>query len=388
MSSPPSDENGAHVRAINGLMARAALQLGESPEFDALQVMHRQVRSKYGMAVARASQSCRLQPICSVDEGKLFRLTLASANIEADLLAVTAGLLALIDQRARRDVPAGARASRDDSASRALVMLKRVVSTLHGNIQRTALGESRSARGAALADIDGDVCDDCGVALVVHAARSEKSCPRCARVYPIFGIVFDDAQLLQQEGQRGKSGCFSPSSHYDEWMRNILAQESDELLCKKGTEESPGDVIRLLGEQARLRNKLLPLLTIEGLRVLLKAIKRTDLNAHSSLIMRKLTGRGPPDISKERQVKAASMFTRVLSVRDALTRNTGNRHYYPYYTIKIFDLILPKGDPDRALFRYIHMQSVETLHKNDIEWSKICAELGWEYRATDPAMLL
>ena len=387
MSDALTNENGAHIRALASLVPRLNTYLGDDPAFQALIGRFKEVRKNYNIAFVKATQNCESRQICSDEATKVFRLIISSCNVEDELLVVTGTLLNLIDQQLETIGGAGSKGSKSDKG-RILMEHRRTLKQLHTLVQQAAFGESRGARNIASIDGGNDKCDDCGVLLSVNAERSEKSCPQCARVYPIFGVVFDEAQLHQQEGQRGKSGCFSPSAHYEEWMRNILALESEELLCKKGVDESPAELIRRLNAEAHKRNKIVSMLGVEDVRALLKSIGRTDLNAHTSLILKKLTGRGPPDISKERRLEAGTRFSRVLAVRESLTENTGNRRYYPYYTIKIFDLILPRGDPDRDVFRFIHLQSTDTLHKNDTEWRRICAELEWEYRPTDPATLL
>lgn len=372
MNDALSNENGAHIRALASMLPRLKPHFGHRADFARHLARFAAVREAYSLAIVKATGNCNDRRVCSTESTKVFRLTIAGCNIEDELLAITSGLVRVL-----------AGADRDG----ALRDHHRTIAQLHARVQLSAFGESRGAKDSAEVPVERDTCDDCGTELNITSERSERYCPQCARVYPVYGIVFDESQLHQQEGQRGKSGCFNPSQHFDEWIRNILALESEELLCPKGCDETPADIVDALRAEAARRHKIVQMLGVEDVRALLKAVRRTELNAHTSLILKKLTGVGPPDISKSRRLKVASMFSRALAVRETLTENTGNRRYYPYYTIKIFDLVLPRGDPDRRLFNYIHLQSPDTLHKNDEEWKRICAVLGWEYRPTDPSDL-
>lgn len=386
MGDALTNENGSHLRALASLLPRLqpffppASKLG--PAFGDIRERFSKVNASYALAFAGAAENCRTRQVGVADVEKVFLISVgtffSAARTEDDLLQLLTDLVKLLGARAKT-------ASMTPPDARQLRELDRAVQNLHGLVYQSAYGESRGARGAMHVDDDDDRCEDCGVELRVNGERSEKDCPQCARVFAVYGVVFDDAQLHQQEGQRGKSGCFSPSQHYEDWIRNILALESDEVLIRKGSDESPADVIDALRAAALRKNKMLSRLTIEDVRGLLKTVGRTDLNPHTSLILKKLTGVGPPDISKERRFEGGAMFARVLDARDG--GGGGNRRYYPYYMVKIFDLILPPGDPDRQIFKFIHLQSPITLRRNDKEWESICAETGWKYRPTDPATL-
>jgi hypothetical protein len=238
-----------------------------------------------------------------------------------------------------------------------------------------------------------NVCADCQAEMAVCAETSELACASCGTVRGLVGTVFDDAQFYNQEGQKAKSGSFNPNRHFRFWWDRILAREPETEL---GDKDDPDN---LCGERlfAQLRaiirrdRKLLLLLTVDDIRGMLKEVGRTDLNKNVPLILRRLTGVGPPSLSEAIGQRVEKLFSKAIEVGERV-RAAGrtNRNYYPYYIYKILDSVLPPdsgGDAEareaRRVLYYIYMQGQDTLDKNDREWKVICAELPeLEWRAT------
>lgn len=260
-----------------------------------------------------------------------------------------------------------------------------------------------------------EICPSCFVDGCVDVVRSELKCPLCGHVWELVGAIFDDAQFYSQECQKAKSGKFNPSRHYDAWIMRILALEPDSELCRTGSadeesadgegEESQsselsesersrciGELISNLRRIILRKNYLLHVhITPDSLREMLREIDRTCLNRNVPLIMKFLTGIGPPRPPDHVLLKLRKYFTRVLEIRDKLfprttkQPNRTNRNNYPYYIYKILDCILPDASPLRSILFYIYLQSRTTLKKNDFEWEKICDLLGPEisFKTTD-----
>lgn len=385
MCDPHTFERGALIQSLGALLARMRIKLDQPETHTALLKCAGDLeiaQRDHAMTVTRAAMSSRFHG--SADGASIaFQLQAHSDDLEESLLRV------IDDMRTALSPFADTMKSRRDPLAYVLRDFVKSMDRIQGSVERSLRGESRGARESMAGPREMEICEDCGADLALNSARSERYCPRCARVYPIFGVVFDEQQLFSQEGQRTKSGCFSPSTHHDEWMNNILALEPESLLVNiKICPDSPAEIVEKLRVEALRQNKIISMLDVESLRKLLKAIGRTDLNPHISLLMKKVTGTGPPEIPKGIRMRARAMFTRVLEARSQLVNNSANRRYYPYYTIKIFDLILAPGDPGRKMFKFIHMQSEDTLTKNDKEWKRICNILGWEYRATIKSRLL
>ena len=106
---------------------------------------------------------------------------------------------------------------------------------------------------------------------------------------------------------------------------------------------------------------------------MLKEIKQTSLNRNIPLILKKLTGIGPPSLSEQLLQKVEKIFDKIVEVEEKRDRpGRTNRNYYPYYIYKIFDSVLDKDDPSRGVLYYIYLQSEDTLEKDDLDWYEIC----------------
>ena len=246
---------------------------------------------------------------------------------------------------------------------------------------------SISAASAPAILVDCDRCQYCSSPYEVVSDRSELSCASCGASYQLYGAIFEDAQLFSQECQRTKTG-FSPNRHFQFWMLHILAKEPDEEIGDKN------DVDNLRGTKTieRLRalikqdSKPLMRLTVYDIRKLLKILGMTEMNKNVSLILRKLTGVGPPGIRAYFN-RLEKLFSVVIRIQEQIRGPTQtNRSFYCYYIYKILDSIIPAKDrANRRILYYIYMQGERTIQKKDDEWMQICEQLPGElvYRRTD-----
>ena len=119
------------------------------------------------------------------------------------------------------------------------------------------------------------------------------------------------------------------------------------------------------------------ILTVVDIRQILKELKRPELNKNTSLILKKLTGIGPPSIPEELEIRIENLFTKVIKASENIKR-TGrtNRNYYPYYIYKIIDIVIPETDVDnRRILYYIYIQGKETVECDDLDWEQICDQI-------------
>lgn len=224
-------------------------------------------------------------------------------------------------------------------------------------------------------------CIVCGAHMVVDPIKSELKCPisNCGTVKELVGTVFDDSQFYSQEGQKAKSGTFNPNRHFQLWWTHLLAREPEESIGNKSDPEN------LYGEKYLNRmmsiikrdNKVLRLITVDDVRSMLSECGLTDLNKNVSLIMKKLTGIGPPNIPDSIAVRAENLFTKAVEIDETIRRsNRSNRNYYPFYIHRILDSILPENDSEnRRMLYYIYIQSQDTVESDDLDWERICSQL-------------
>jgi hypothetical protein len=290
-------------------------------------------------------------------------------------------------------------------------------------------GEERAGPASgAVQRVNYECCPACGADMAVDAGRSELRCgdEACGALRNLIGTVFDDSQFYSQEGQKAKSGTFNPNRHFQFWWCHILAREPvEEIGDKDDPENLYGE--RLLAQLRAIvaRDRLiLCFLSVDNVRAMLREIDRTDLNKDVPLILKELTGIGPPQIADSIAVRVENLFSKAIEASDAIEaarraacvdRKTGrpvpdaraslcrqldwlglddsgaggrvNRNYYPFYISKLLEQILPADDNEsRRVFYYIYVQSKETVEADDANWEQICEVLdddGIKYVPTD-----
>lgn len=258
-----------------------------------------------------------------------------------------------------------------------------------GNSMTTALYESSRSTPPdvqfSAQKVEYDRCETCGVPMDVDPEKSELRCGGCNVVRQLVGTVFDESQFYSQEGQKSKSGSFNPNRHFYHWWTHLLAREPEEEIG------DPGDPDNLYGEKLiealrgiiRRDNKILRFITVYDARNMIRELSRTDLNKNVPLLMKKLTGVGPPQPGDQLTIRVERIFSVAIEIGER-SRRAGrvNRDYYPFYIGKILDAILPEKDPLRRILYYIYLQGDDTLIADDLDWEVICDELPKEYGIT------
>ncbi len=232
-------------------------------------------------------------------------------------------------------------------------------------------------------------CSHCGVEMHVDTTRSELRCPVCNRIKSLVGMVFDESQLYSQEGQKAKSGKFKPSRHREMWLKHIQGLESeDELSDPNNPDDICGTVtLEKIRQVIRQENMMMMLMSVDDYRSILEKIGRTDLYRNIPLIMRKISGFGPPLLDEKTLHKIIYLFSKIVDTSGEVSLKTlegrKNHDYYPYYLFKIIEFIIPENDPQRRILFYIYLQGDDTLAKDDVEWKERCQYVDEiEYRPT------
>lgn len=230
-------------------------------------------------------------------------------------------------------------------------------------------------------------CSLCGFIMNIDSNRSELCCENCGMVRELIGTIFDDTQFYNQEN-KSKSGTFNPNRHFQFWWSHILAKESEEELGdKKDPENLYGE--KTLQDIKRIINrdhKILQLLTVNDIRSILREIEKTELNKNVPLILKKITGIGPPNVPEHLTIQVENLFTKAIEIGERLKSDKRiNRNYYPYYIYRIIEALTTDEDVEiRRILYYIYIQSKETVEADDLDWEKICTELKEiTYKPTD-----
>lgn len=208
-----------------------------------------------------------------------------------------------------------------------------------------------------------DICVSCGSKMNVFSNISELICKSCGATLVLYGTVFEDSQIYNQEGQRSKHGCYDPSRHCKFWVHRIQARETNEI------PQSVIDDLKQLISRDNNNRKLL----CDQIRVYLKESGNTEYNDHIPLIRKLLNGSIPPQLTHSELNKLFNLFDKSVYAYDIIKpTDKSNTMYYPYIIYKILEFIIPNGMRKKLILECIHLQSRDTLIANDNLWDSVC----------------
>lgn len=224
----------------------------------------------------------------------------------------------------------------------------------------------------------------CGERMIIVPELSELHCPNedCAKIRQIVGAVFRDDQFYPQNGQRTKQNGYDTSRHYKFWIERIQAREHMTF--------DPADIQKIeyvIKRDGYERSQL----TCENMRHILKDPKvgATRLNDHVPLLVVMFGGRSPPQLSFKENRQLAINFNKMMHLYDRVNTEGGNKPYYPQFILQAIKHTFRDNPEKLRLIEYIHLQSRDTVIKNDKAFELMCEiadpEDGFVYTPTDPS---
>jgi hypothetical protein len=233
----------------------------------------------------------------------------------------------------------------------------------------------------------------CGGDMGEDMEKSQMKCASCGLVKTLDGALLEDSERFSQENSR-KAGTYSPNRHFVAWWQHVYAQEPDSEIGSKDPDDGGGEkLVTAMRGLLKRDQKILRRITTGDVRAMLVELKRTELNRNVPLLMKRLTGIGPPTPPDALRRKVEKLFSKCIEIDEgnAAATDRTNRKYYPYYMYKIIHAI--EKDPEqRRILYYIHLQSGETLTNNDREFElitedpEIAKEIKYEPTDKDYAM--
>lgn len=222
-------------------------------------------------------------------------------------------------------------------------------------------------------------CTTCKTQMINDIDTAELVCQTCGNIVKLIGTIYVDVSTNSIDRIKNKNGKFNPNRHFEFWWIHILAKEpEDELGDPNDQLNHNGEkVIMKLREIIRRDRKILRKLTVNDIRYMLKEIKRTDLNKNVPLILKKLTGIGPPIVPDTLSRRVEELFSRVIEIGERkMSPDRTNKNYYPYYIYKIIDAIIPNSNYEiRRILYYIYLQSPATIIQDDQIFKAITEEM-------------
>ena len=215
----------------------------------------------------------------------------------------------------------------------------------------------------------------CGSRMEVKPEHSILECPQCGRIKELAGTVFRDEQFHPQDGQKTKHGGYDTLRHYRFHIERLQALENksfDDTILTKIEQVMREDSIDKRALDCEKMRQILrdPRVTTVGKNGTL--IKGTKLNDHAPLLVKMCGGAPPPLLTFKENQLASLRFSKIMALYETVVPEGGNKPYYPYFILKIFEHMF-MGDPDKLrIIEYIHLQSRDTVIKHDKIYEQIC----------------
>ena len=217
--------------------------------------------------------------------------------------------------------------------------------------------------------VDYERCE-CGMTMTTFLDVSELICEECNLVRRISGTIIREEQLYSADGLKLKNNSYDPTRHYYFWVERIQGIETRNIA------EEDYEKLSYAFKRDRVNLKLL---TITIMRKYLKDCGLTTYNVNAVSLIKHFSGISPPRLTYAENRDITAYFNKVLEIYDTLSKSEekNNRPYYPYFIFKIMEYYFV-GSEKLKLLNGIHLQSEQTVAKDDIIWEKICKHNGFE----------
>lgn len=242
-------------------------------------------------------------------------------------------------------------------------------------------------------------CNLCGSKFTIDSIKSELQCKNneCNQIVLLSGVIFDDSQMFNQQNNCIKTKRHDPNGHCSKWL--IQLQADEEFVFK----ENDFDKINKIAIREYTKNgKLMPMNNLKCLTVRnwLKQNKMSEYYDHAPLLRKKITALhgkmiSPPKLTPGEKQSILLEYSLCMHEFEFVIRDENvlqklgktkvkNKFYYPYILWKLLNLQLDKYDDRRlALLECIHLQSENTIKRNDIVWKEICNRRKYTYKKTN-----
>jgi hypothetical protein len=210
----------------------------------------------------------------------------------------------------------------------------------------------------------------CSQKMLAIPEKSELYCNLCGRLDEIKGMVFEDSQFYSQEGKKPKHSKYTKMRTFHKWMRNTMAREIPKMTR---------DEYRLLdtcvardgfGKPGEARG-----IPITKIRQYMHDVGLAKYNTFASYILSYYTGVRPPQLNASEYELVEKTYLEVLSVcaKNATYTNTP---YAPFFIWKIIEDKFAGNAEVLRIRQYIHLQSEDTVTKQDYIWFRYCDHKG------------
>ena len=162
-------------------------------------------------------------------------------------------------------------------------------------------------------------------------------------------------------------------------MNNIISKGLSQFQAKESTEIDE-EIINLIKlELKKMRIKSIELMSIAGIKSILKKLKFNDYYEHIPYIKSQITNKPAPTINRETEEKFKKMFDQIQEPFEKhCPKSRINFLSYSYVLHKFCQLL----ELDEFIKSFPLLKSRQKLRTQDEIWKKICQDCKWEFYAS------
>lgn len=216
----------------------------------------------------------------------------------------------------------------------------------------------------------------CGNEFTIKSKQSQFKCDDCGSLITIRGTVFEDNQFYSQDLKKSKHGLYRKDKFAEKWINK--SQGKYELKNIKY------ETILFIQEKLKEVNKDPAKISCNEYRKFFADHKLTHYNDYAPYIKKLVSGVQPEHYTKEEEDFLMENLPIAIEVFNKVKEpNRKKSLYTPFFIFKLYNGKFPDSRHKRKMIDALHLQSDDTLAKNDNTWSQICKEVGDEWKEFD-----
>lgn len=217
-------------------------------------------------------------------------------------------------------------------------------------------------------------------------------CEECGYVVSLHGTIYDDPKQDMYNLQSGKNKRYDPNGHCEKRLKQLQAKEDKNI-----PEEHVAKLDALAIKEYTRRNRLRSMesMPCRQVRKWLKMTGLTQYNHNAPLVRKLITSRHgkpviPPSMTPEEEQNilidcsvAMGCYEKIVNTPEYVKkyskpksgtrqRTQPNKVYYWFILFKIISHHLAGDRRLERILECIHLQSSDTVDKNDDVWRMIC----------------
>lgn len=210
-------------------------------------------------------------------------------------------------------------------------------------------------------------CDDCNVDLFYDKKAAQRICRKCGK--STFFQEMTKIDMISQGYTPTTTYLYKRDNHFRTWLKRTQGSETTTI-----TDEV---IERVKNELKKERITCMDRVNHIKIKSILKKLRENRYYNHSVQITTIITGKLPPQMSKEQENMLVQMFKRIQEPFDEIIAGKARMNMLSYsFLIHKFLEILGW---DEFLDYFPLLVSQDKIQVQDKIWRELCKEVGFEY---------